>query len=98
MKTKLLPTIALVGTGGTIASTAASNTALTDYTVTEGIDALLTAVPALAALANIQCEQVFNVDSRNITNTMLLKLANKVNRQLDAIGRASGRERWVQSV
>lgn len=83
MKTKLLPTIALLGTGGTIASTAASNTALTDYTVTEGIDALLTAVPALAALANIQCEQVFNVDSRNITNTMLLKLANKVNRLLD---------------
>ncbi|NYT84889.1 asparaginase [Pollutimonas harenae] len=77
-----LPTIALLGTGGTIASTASSSTALTNYTVTEGVDALLMAVPALSSLANIQCQQVFNVDSRNITNAMLLKLANKVNRLL----------------
>lgn len=78
-----LPTVALLGTGGTIASTASSNTTLTDYTVTEGIEALLQAVPALATLANIQGAQVFNVDSRSITNSMLLKLAARVNRLLD---------------
>src|SRR5690606_16740387 len=70
-------------TGGTIASTASSNTALTDYSVTEGIQALLKAVPALSTLASIQCAQVFNVDSRNITNNMLLKLAARVNRLLN---------------
>ena len=78
-----LPNIALLGTGGTIASTADSTTTLTDYAVTEGIGALLTAVPALASLANIQCQQVFNIDSRYITNSMLLKLANTVNKLLD---------------
>ncbi|MDS1139343.1 asparaginase [Pusillimonas sp. SM2304] len=77
-----LPNIALLGTGGTIASTASSATVLADYTVTEGIDDLLSAVPALSSLANIQCQQVFNVDSRNITHAMLLKLAAKVNRLL----------------
>lgn len=83
---KTLPNIALLGTGGTIASTAPSDTTLADYTVTEGIDALLSAVPALSTLANIQCQQVFNVDSRNITNAMLLKLAAKVNRLLSDPG------------
>lgn len=83
MSTTSLPTIALLGTGGTIASTAPSNTALTDYSVTEGIQALLKAVPALSTLASIQCAQVFNVDSRNITNNMLLKLAARVNRLLN---------------
>ncbi|MGB6103173.1 MAG: asparaginase [Pusillimonas sp.] len=82
MTTPPLPHIALLGTGGTIASTSPDSTSLTDYAVTEGVAALLTAVPALATLASIQCEQVFNVDSRNITNAMLLKLAARVNRLL----------------
>ncbi|MGB3290585.1 MAG: asparaginase [Burkholderiaceae bacterium] len=79
MKHAQLPRIALLGTGGTIASTAGAATTLTDYSVTEGIDSLLTAVPAITTLADIQCEQVFNVDSRCITNKMLLKLAARVN-------------------
>jgi L-asparaginase len=78
MTRKQLPHIALLGTGGTIASTAGAATALTDYMVTEGIDALLTAVPEITTLADIRCEQVFNVDSRCVTSKMLLKLAARV--------------------
>src|SRR5690606_27037279 len=76
------PSIALLGTGGTIAATAAASTALSDYAVTEGVHALLAAVPEIADIADIRCQQVFNVDSRGVTNKMLLRLAKTVNRQL----------------
>ncbi len=82
MKKSNLRNIVLLGTGGTIASTAQNATALTEYSVTEGIDSLLTAVPQLNALANIRCKQVFNVESHAITNKMLLKLAASVNKEL----------------
>lgn len=77
-----LPHIVLLGTGGTIAATASNATALADYTVTEGIEALLTAVPAINGLARIRCKQVFNVESHSITNSMLLKLAACINKEL----------------
>ncbi|PLC49738.1 L-asparaginase [Pollutimonas subterranea] len=77
-----LPGIVLLGTGGTIAATAPGTTTLTDYTVTQGIDSLLTAVPEINALARLRCSQVFNVESHAITNKMLLKLAGRVNKEL----------------
>ncbi|SHH41748.1 asparaginase [Pollutimonas bauzanensis] len=77
-----LPNIVLLGTGGTIAATADSATILADYSVTQGVDSLLTAVPEIASLANIRCRQVFNVESHAITNSMLLKLAARVNKEL----------------
>src|SRR3546814_11877572 len=64
MTRKQLPHIALLGTGGTIASTAQATTAMADYTVTEGIDSLLTAVPEITSLANIQCQQAIHVADR----------------------------------
>src|SRR3546814_18019551 len=80
MTRKQLPHIALLGTGGTIASTAQATTAMADYTVTDGIDSLLTAVPEITSLANIQCQQAFNVDHLCFTNKMLLKLARSEER------------------
>src|SRR5690606_11057368 len=82
-----LPVIALLGTGGTIAATAPSTTAVTDYTVTEGVQALLSAVPEINALAELRPQQIFNVDSRCIDNAMLLQLGAEVDRLLadDAI-------------
>jgi L-asparaginase len=77
-----LPNIVLLGTGGTIASTANSATALTDYAVTQGVETLLTAVPEIATLANIRCRQVLNVESHEITTKMLLKLARLINIEL----------------
>lgn len=82
MTTLNLPNIVLLGTGGTIAATASNNTTLTDYTVTQGIESLLTAVPEMTALANIRCKQLFNVESHAITNKMLLKLASHINKEL----------------
>ncbi len=73
-----LPAIALLGTGGTIAATAPQAAAVADYTVTEGVQALLDAVPGINALARLRPQQVFNVDSRNITNAMLLQLGAAV--------------------
>ncbi|MFT0545638.1 asparaginase [Allopusillimonas ginsengisoli] len=77
-----LPVIALIGTGGTIAATAASSTEVTDYTVTEPVNALLHAVPQITAVASIRAQQAFNVDSREITSAMLLRLARLVRRTL----------------
>jgi L-asparaginase len=81
MTSSPLPTIVLLATGGTIAATAARSTTLTDYSVTEGVEALLTAVPELKTLARLRGRQVFNVDSRAITNKMLLRLAAVVNKE-----------------
>ncbi len=78
--------LVLLGTGGTIAATAGHASQLTDYTVTEGIDAMLAAVPGAAALADIRCEQVFNVDSRQLTTARVLRLA----RRIDALLRDPG--------
>lgn len=78
METPKPPTIALIGTGGTIASTAADPAAMTDYAVTEPVSAILDAVPEINALADVQYCQPFNVDSRCIDDKMLLKLARRV--------------------
>ncbi len=74
-----IPHIVLLGTGGTIASTAPGSTTLTDYKVTEGIESLLEAVPEITTLAKISGEQLFNVESYAITNKMLIKMARRVN-------------------
>lgn len=68
----------LIGTGGTIASTAADARQLTDYQVTQGIDAMLTAIPGADTLADIRCEQLFNVDSRALRTAQVLQLARRV--------------------
>jgi L-asparaginase len=77
-----LPTISVLATGGTIASTAADQTTFTDYAVTEGIASMLAAVPGLDTIANLRSKQVLNVDSRRITNKMLIKLASEVDKEL----------------
>jgi len=72
-----LPRIVLLGTGGTIAATADDATQLHDYRVGTPIDAVLAAVPQVHALAAIRCEQVVNVDSRDIGSAVLLQIARR---------------------
>ena len=72
------PRIVLLGTGGTIASSAATATQLHDYSVTASIDAVLAAVPQARELASIRCEQIVNIDSHAIDNTVLLMIARRV--------------------
>lgn len=82
MITPTLPTIVLLGTGGTIAATAASTTTFTNYSVTQEVASLLAAVPEIQTLATLRYSQVFNVESHAITNTMLLALAQRINKEL----------------
>ena len=74
-----LPTIALLGTGGTIASSAGAATQLSDYKVTKGVDVLTRAVPALQSVARFEYEQIANVESHQINDVMLLTIAHRVN-------------------
>lgn len=76
------PRLVLIGTGGTIAATAGDARTLTGYWVTQGIEAMLSAIPGVADIADIHCEQPFNVDSRNLNTAQVLRLARTVNRHL----------------
>ncbi len=74
------PRLVLIGTGGTIAATAGDARTLTGYQVTQGIGAMLAAIPGAADVADIRCEQPFNVDSRDLGTAQVLRLARAVDR------------------
>ena len=74
-----LPTVMVLGTGGTIASSGSVATQLSDYTVGQGVDVLISAVPELQALAKFKYEQVSNIVSYLINDEILLRLAQRVN-------------------
>ncbi len=76
------PTIVVLATGGTIASTAPAPDDMAEYRVTETIDSLLAAVPGIDGLGPLHYEQLWNVESHEVGNTMLLALAERVNRWL----------------
>ncbi|MNG92891.1 L-asparaginase 2 precursor [compost metagenome] len=77
-----LPNIVLIGTGGTIASSAGSATELHGYKVTASIDEVLNAAPNVHELAKIHCEQVVNVESHEIDSLILLQIAKRVDELL----------------
>lgn len=75
-------TVVVLGTGGTIAGTAASATQGVGYRAAQlGVDALVAAVPALAAWP-LECEQVAQVDSKDMDHALWLRLAQRVQTQL----------------
>ncbi len=67
----------LIGTGGTIAATTDAHR-LTDYQVTEGIESMLAAIPGASRIADIRCEQPFNLDSRALRTADILQLARRI--------------------
>lgn len=72
--------IMILATGGTIAGSANSATATTGYTAGAlGIDALINAVPQVRDYANVSGEQICSIDSKDITDAIWLKLANRIN-------------------
>ncbi|MFD1953334.1 type II asparaginase [Paenibacillus thailandensis] len=80
-----LPNIKILATGGTIAGSAASNTAVTGYTAGAlGVETLINAVPELKGIANVSGEQIVNVGSPDIDNGVLLKLAKRINALLSS--------------
>lgn len=78
-----LPHIVILATGGTIAGAAPSNTQTTDYKAGElSVQALINAVPELNSIAQIEGEQIANIDSKNMTSDIILALSQRVNQLL----------------
>jgi L-asparaginase len=70
-------TIVILGTGGTIAGTAANATDAVGYRAAQlSVDTLVRAVPALAGQA-IECEQVAQLDSKDMDHATWQRLAQR---------------------
>lgn len=81
------PNVAILATGGTIASRGNNSLALTDYGRGAGmnpvaIQMLIDAVPEIQKFANITGEQVFNVGSSKLSIENWLTLAKRTNELL----------------
>ena len=72
------PRIAIVATGGTIASTASNSAQLADYQVSTGVESLALAVPALNDVADLVFDQVCNIESHEVNDDVLRQLALSV--------------------
>jgi L-asparaginase len=76
---KQLPNIVILATGGTIAGAATTGTQAGYTSGAVTIDAMLTAVPGIKDLANVKGEQVSNVGSQDMTLSIMLTLAKRIN-------------------
>src|ERR1700674_4973848 len=75
-----LPTVAVLSTGGTIASK--QDPAKGGYLPALSGEDLVSAVPAIKKIAQIQVEQISNIPSPDITPEIWLRLAGRVNELL----------------
>lgn len=74
------PNVLILGTGGTIAGRAQSNTEMTGYKAGElGIQTLIDAVPEMLEIANVSGEQFCNIGSFDMTWDIILSLSKKIN-------------------
>lgn len=74
------PQIVILATGGTIAGTASEATTTIGYQVaTLGVESLIQSVPALAQVAHVRGEQIFQIASENMTPTHWLTLSRRIN-------------------
>lgn len=77
------PVIKILATGGTIAGKSTSATDTTNYAAGAlGIDALIDAVPEIKNFADVSGEQICNIDSKDMTEEIWLKLATRINELL----------------
>lgn len=73
------PRVIVLATGGTIAGSAGSATQAGYTSGRLPIDAMITAVPELGAIARVRGEQVANVGSQDMTFAIMIALANRIN-------------------
>ena len=74
--------VVILGTGGTIAGTAASAADGVGYRAAQlGVEALVAAVPPLAGMA-LEAEQVMQVDSRHMSHALWQRLAQRATHHL----------------
>ncbi|WP_431096237.1 asparaginase [Polaromonas aquatica] len=75
-----LQNIVILGTGGTIAGTAASTSDNIGYTAAQvGVDQLVAAIPPFAKLGPFVTEQVAQIDSKDMSFEVWARLAARVN-------------------
>jgi len=74
-----LPRVMILATGGTIAGSAVSATQAGYTSGRVTVDAMIGAVPGLTEIARVHGEQVANVGSQDITFTIMIDLANRIN-------------------
>ncbi|CUM53183.1 unnamed protein product [Debaryomyces tyrocola] len=77
-----LPTVKVLGTGGTIASKGTSSHQTAGYEVDLTIEDLIKSIPDLSTTCNLQYEQVLNLDSKDIGTSELLMLYQKIQEDL----------------
>ena len=73
------PTIVVLATGGTIAGAAASDVQAGYTSGQVGVDQLLAAVPQAKKIANLRGEQIANIGSQDMNDSVWIKLATRVN-------------------
>ena len=75
--------IVILGTGGTIAGQADSNDENLGYTAAQlGVNQLVAALPCLSQLDGLLCEQVAQIDSKDMTFKVWTELASRVQHHL----------------
>lgn len=84
-----LPRVVVLATGGTIAGAAESATAAGYTSGGMAVEAMIDAVPELAALARVRGEQIADVGSQDISFEIMIRLAGRIN-ALFAAGEADG--------
>jgi L-asparaginase len=77
-----LPTVVVLATGGTIAGAAATDVQAGYTSGQVGVEQLLAAVPQAKKLANMRGEQISNVGSQDMNDTVWMKLATRINELL----------------
>lgn len=78
-----LPCIVVLATGGTIAGTGDSDTQMIGYKAGAlGVEVLLEAVPAIKKIANIVGEEIACIDSKDMTEKIMLQLSQRCNELL----------------
>ena len=76
-----LPRVLVLGTGGTIAGVSTGHPAASGYTAgVLGIRQLVDAVPGLELLAQLELEQVCNLDSKDFEPALWVRLAERIAR------------------
>jgi L-asparaginase len=73
------PNIVILATGGTIAGAASSGTQLGYTSGAVSIDTMLAAVPGIGDLATVKGEQISNVGSQDMSFSILLTVAKRIN-------------------
>jgi L-asparaginase len=78
-QTGSLPTVVVLATGGTIAGAAATDVQAGYTSGQVGVEQLLNAVPQAKKLANMRGEQISNIGSQDMNDTVWIKLATRIN-------------------